>query len=386
MDIVRDDWEHRLEYLRGKKKQPGVEFADELQQEYDALVALEHHARIAAEDEAIAKGWRAEPAPTKRTEREATVARIENEIGQSLPSQFHSGPLPVKANLLCASCGYDRSKSLYVVIEKDRSARWECHNSSCDLDGQIGKRWGKPAVGPEAVLEWDDDDQRRFARHYLYTDLPDVLRKRLMFEEDEEFDAGPGEPIAFLNNFSSYMSFDATARKYWNRALDRYSRDLFALAKAAGRTKVKMSGRPWPPKYIANDRTIMGRGSTRKLITEIYPYVRDRRWAKCDCVEWRSQNPDWQAPDEYDGIIAPILVTLNADKTAKALDLSRDRVWAYLRAMESVGLIQRINHLKHGRRLWSCGYWQQTSRVNTAARWFLKNDPKLLARLRAVQP
>lgn len=385
MDILRDDWEDRLEYLRGKKKQPGVEFADELQQEYEALVALEHQAQIVAEDQAAVNGWRAEPTP-KLTERDALVGRIEHKIGQSLPTEFQSGPLPVKANLLCMACGYDRNKSLHVVIERDLSAHWTCYNSSCELDGHIGKRRGKPSVGAEAIWDWHDDDQRRFARHYLFANLPDVLRKRLLFEEDAEFDAGPGEPIAFLNEFISFMSLDAAARKYWNRAVVRYTRDLFAHAKAAGRAKVKVFGRPWPPKYIANDRAIMSRESTRRLITEIYPYVRDRRWATRDCVEWRVQNRDWQAPDEYDGIIAPILVTLNADKTAKALDLSRDRVWAYLRAMESVGLIQRIDHLKHGRRLWSLGHWQQTSRVNTAARWFLKNDPKLLARLRVVQP
>ena len=114
MDVLREDWEHRLEYLREKKKQPDFEFADELQQEYEELVALEYQVRVDADGEAEAKGWPSEPAP-KLTERDAIVARIEHKIGQSLPSQFHSGPLPVKANLLCTDCGYDRNKSLFAL-------------------------------------------------------------------------------------------------------------------------------------------------------------------------------------------------------------------------------------------------------------------------------
>ena len=387
MDIPQEDWEDRLEYLRSKKK-TGDEFADELQQEFGDLKAIEYQRQVAAQDEAAVKGRKAEPTPML-TEREAIVARIETKIGQSLPSQFYSGPLPVKANLLCAACSYDRTghEPLQVEIRKDLSACWKCHNSTCDLDGQIGKRWGKPSKGPEAVFDWDDNNQRHFARHYLYTGLPDVLRKRLMVEEDVEFDAGPDEPIIFLREFVSFMSLDATVRKYWARAINRYQRDLFAHAKAVVRAKVKGSGRPWPPKYIANDRSIMGRESVRKMIEEVYPYVRDQRWATRDCVEWRSREPDWPPPDEYNSIIAPILVTLNAGKTAEALRLSTDRVWSYLRSLESVGLIQRIDHLKHGRRLWSLGHWQQTENMRLPRPiWFLKNDPNLLARLRVVRP
>ena len=379
------DWELRLEQLREKKKKkPGVEFADDLQREYETL---EHRAQTAAQDEAAANGWRAEPAP-KLTARDALVGRIERKIGQALPSPFHSGPLPVKANFLCSTCGYDRNKSLHVMIERDLSAQWTCYNSSCDLDGHVGKRGrGKPTHGAEAIWDWDDDDQKRFAQHYLFADLPDVLRRRLLFEEDAEFDAGPGEPKAFLEGFIFFMKHDAAARKYWNRAIDRYTRDVFGHAKAATRAKVKVSGRRWPPRYLADDTSIMGRESTRKLITEIYPHVRDQRWATRDCVEWHGRNPDWKPPEEYEGIIGPVLVTLDSAKTAKALGMSPDRLWAYMRAMESTGLIQRIAHLKHGRRLWSLGHWQKSAGMHQPRPlWFLKNDPNLLARLRTVQP
>ena len=291
----------------------------------------EHYTQADAQNDAEVKGWRHESLEKQEplSERDTLVTRIEQKINQPLPNKFRSGPLPAKAKLFCVVCSYDRNESLEVVIERDLSAYWHCHYSSCDLDGQIGKRHGKPVVGPEVILARDDDYQRRFGRHYLYADLPDVLRKRMLFEEDAEFDAGPDEPIRFLKNFISFMPYDKAARKYWNRALDRYAQDLFAEAKAMLRGKLKGSGRPWPPKYITNDKTIMSRVSTCKMIEEVYPCLREQRWAVHDCLEWCGKNLGWRSHNEHDDTIAPILVTLNAEKTAKALSMSPDELELY---------------------------------------------------------